>query len=67
MHSLCTPTHNINFNGDFSGNVTFWNGVDPEIELPFDTIKQVVAEWARRKRISRLELMDDDELLIGES
>ncbi len=61
-------------NGDFSGDITFkppdYAGKDhkEDVEIPFDLIKALVAQWVINEKISRLEdhgAEDADMVLLG--
>ena len=73
MHSFNAPSgRTYHHNGDFSGAVKFDAQVEMMsptsaglawVEVPFEDLRALVAEYARRERISRLEEMSDDEVL----
>lgn len=51
-------------NGDFSGNVQIVvKATGEEIEIPFEDIKTLVAEYVRRDRIRWLQQATDDAAL----
>lgn len=52
-------------NGDYSGDVKAMNKeTKEEIEIPFEDLKRLVANWVMVKKISQIEQADDDELLL---
>ncbi len=58
----------INHNGDYSGDVLIRRlGVDgnpgPEVAVPFDHLKQFVADYIRSERMQRLADQETDSLL----
>lgn len=53
----------IFYNGDFSGDVTIMDA-DQEVVVPFDDIKQFIAEYIRRKKTRDLECMPSDMVLF---
>lgn len=72
MHTFQTkeaPYWIVNHNGDFSGDVilTFFKRSDEdrmkEITVPFELLKQLVAEYVRTQRINALENADAADLL----
>lgn len=51
-------------NGDFSGEVIIRReGSEEEFRLPFGHLLQLVASYVRKEKISRLDVMGDNELL----
>jgi hypothetical protein len=56
----------VHHHGDFSGNVIFSNG-KKELEIPFDSVKELVAVYVRERKQEQLEdkldNSSDDELL----
>jgi hypothetical protein len=76
MHSTKINGTRFFHNGDFSGEVkiqvqpsqverTDWpeevGGSVVEVEIPFDDLRGLVFQYLRRRQISALEQMDDDE------
>lgn len=64
-----------NHNGDFSGEVLIRKHkidekgehsmkVDVDVEIPFDVLKGVVAEYVRLRRLIKLESATADEILL---
>jgi len=53
------------FNSDLSGDVRFVFNDTSTADVPGDLIKRVVAHWAMRMRVARLEQMNDHEILTG--
>jgi hypothetical protein len=56
--------HNADFSGDVIIGVGEGNGT-PQMTIPFEVLKCIVAEHVRAGKISRLEQMTDDEILSG--
>lgn len=64
MHNMQIKGWNINYNGDFSGEVSFRQpGAYIPYEVPFVIIEQIVAEKVRAERIEKLEEATTEELL----
>jgi hypothetical protein len=64
MHTTKIGNYTFIHNGDYSGNTRIVNGLThEEMEVPFDALKGLVAEYVRDERISKLEQAEDDELL----
>ena len=64
MHNLMIHGWNVNFNGDFSGDIYLEPPNSPDVmKVPFSLMAALVAEKVRRDRITALEQADDAELL----
>jgi hypothetical protein len=77
MSHTTTTDAGITFhhNGDYSGDVSlrlsedqveqgqFKNETYYEIEIPFDAMKELVANYVRSEKISKLEQAEDNEIL----
>lgn len=65
MHSTQTPSAVFHHNGDYSGEVhIICRATNQEIHINFDDIKNLVAEYIRRQRISKLEQANDEAVLM---
>jgi hypothetical protein len=70
MHTFRNQYVEIIHNGDYSGDVfirKLQTGVDSELAVPFDSLKEFIAAYVRNRKISALEdETDADRILIGE-
>jgi hypothetical protein len=76
MHHTQTKRLGWNHNGDFSGDVIVsvpkkaidgpWPDGTFTVELPFEDIKELVAEYIRRELIRQIEDAEPDELIGGD-
>lgn len=65
MHTTEGTKYRFFHNGDYSGDVKAMNKeTKEEIEIPFEDLKRLVANWVMTEKISRLEQAEDDELLL---
>ena len=65
MHSKIISNFTFFHNGDYSGDVEIINRTTEErFSIPFERLKTFVAEWVRTEKISKLEQMEDDEILL---
>lgn len=62
MHTFISGDVCFNHHGDFSGDVVI-NRQGKEIQIPFEDLKALVAEWIRMERIAALEEANADELV----
>lgn len=69
MRAFDTKSGNTYFhNGDFSGDVSwefFQGGSQITATIPFEDMKELVAEYLRSERIEQLENMSTEEILEG--
>lgn len=69
MRALEAKSGNTYFhNGDFSGNVKWEelrNGAYVTLQIPFEDMKELVAQYIRTKKIAELEEASLDKLLEG--
>ena len=70
MHTTQGQFVNFNHNGDYDGDVIItprddYLLVDEQgrVRVPFSDLKELVADYVRSERISRLELACSDEIL----
>lgn len=67
MHTLTSNETVFNYNGGFDGNVTIQrassDGVMVLTEIPFEDIKNLVAEYVRRSKENKLEISTADQIL----
>lgn len=66
MHSMNFKGFTANFNGDFSGDVTFDTPEgDARFSIPMEVLEGVVAEKIRRMKIADLENAGVQNILYG--
>ena len=69
MRAFETKSGNTYFhNGDFSGSVQwteFYEGKSASFVIPFEDMKELVAQYLRSKRIEQLENASTDQILEG--
>ncbi|MEJ2043672.1 MAG: hypothetical protein P8X74_03755 [Reinekea sp.] len=64
MHTTRTEKTIFQHNGDYSGDVIIMEKeTNKEVKVPFDDLKAFFAEYVRENLISRVENMDERELL----
>ena len=63
MHSMQVRDWHINHNGDFSGNVEFIAPTGEHYGIPFEVLKEVVAQKVRNDRIAAIESSTAESLL----
>jgi hypothetical protein len=63
MHTTEIQGHVIHHNGDYSGDVTIIDPAKDEMTLPFEVLKELVANYVRDEQISRLESASADDIL----
>lgn len=75
---LITMHHNGDYSGDVTfvvqhprvmnslpGGVKVYNNSTVEVKIPFEVLRDLVADWARNERVSKLEQMDPRDVLLG--
>ncbi len=53
----------FNYNSDYSGNVLVRDQFGVEVAVPMQDILEFVAEYARMKAVTRLEVMTTEEII----
>lgn len=65
MHTIEMQGYVIHFNSDYSGDISFNFSGTCIAELPGYLILALAAEYIRNKRISQIENMATEDLLLG--
>lgn len=62
MHSYQGKECKIHHNGDYSGDVVITRDGAAHLEVPFEDLLGLVAEYVRSRKLSQLEDADTEEL-----